>query len=80
MADFEPAATTFSATNALFLAEASQAAYRAEAGAQAKMAQLGLLRDRRVRIRGSDKVFESAHEKIPRCDALAGRRRELRQS
>ena len=40
MADFEPDAITFSATNALFLAQASQAAYMDEASARAKMAQL----------------------------------------
>ena len=59
MADFEPDAITFSATNAVLLAQASQAAYLDEAGAQAKMARLGLLRDRRVRIRGNDKASES---------------------
>jgi len=42
MADFELDATTFSATNAPLLAQASQAAYLNAAGAQAKMAQLGL--------------------------------------
>jgi hypothetical protein len=39
MADFESDATAFSAPNALLLAQASQAAYMDEAGAQAKMTQ-----------------------------------------
>jgi triacylglycerol lipase len=39
---FESQATAFSVPNALLLAQASQAAYLDEAGARAKMAQLGL--------------------------------------
>jgi hypothetical protein len=51
-AAFDPAATTFNATNALLLAQASQAAYMDEAGARAKMASLGLTTFRWIDLRG----------------------------
>ena len=52
MADFKSDAITFSATNALLLARASQAAYLDEADAQAKMAQLGLPTFEWIDLRG----------------------------
>ena len=52
MSTFDPQATTFNATDALLLAQASQAAYMDEAGASAAMAQLGLPKFKWIDLRG----------------------------